>query len=175
MRLALKGTQLALKTLLLAVGYWMVTSCALATDVNTWKPADLWVKRHVYVGSHFLSGTPADQSGKSYYVLPTIAAGTGAGTSPTVSVSGNDAAGVVSVTTGTTPAASAVVATVTFGTAYPTNSFVVLEPANAATAALAVTAQAYVTSTKTSFALNTGSTGLTGSTAYKWNYLVLGN
>lgn len=66
---------------------------------------------------------------------PAIAAGAGAGTSPTVSVSGTDASGEVSVTTGTTPAAG-LLATLTWVTAYSSAARVVLCATNAAAAAL---------------------------------------
>jgi hypothetical protein len=45
---------------------------------------------------------------------PTIAAGTGAGSSPSISVTGTNTSGVIALTTGTSPASMATVATVTF-------------------------------------------------------------
>lgn len=146
-----------------------------ATTADTWKLKDLYVKRNLYVAGHILTGQPSDGAAVAYFVLPTIAAGTGAGTSPTVAISGNDTAGKISVTTGSSPTASAVVATITFGTPWKTNSFVILTPGNAATQALAVAAQSYPTSTTTTFALNSGASGLAASTAYVWNYHVFGN
>jgi hypothetical protein len=108
---------------------------------------------------------------------PGIAAGTGAGTGPTVSVAGSDQAGTISVTTGTTPTAAATIVTITFATAYGVApKAVLLTPANAATAALAVAAQPFEDSSVRaagSFVLKANGTALTASTAYKWNYLVL--
>ncbi len=49
---------------------------------------------------------------------PTIAANAGAGTSPTVSISGTDMSGTITVTTGTSPTANTAIATVTFNSAY---------------------------------------------------------
>jgi hypothetical protein len=106
---------------------------------------------------------------------PTIAAGTGAGTSPTVSVTGTELSGVISITTGTTPTGSAVIATITVPVALPgTSNGIIITPANAATANLAVTAIPYaIMASTTTFTLN--STGaLTGSTAYKWNFILIG-
>lgn len=107
---------------------------------------------------------------------PTIAAGTGAGTGPTVAVTGNDNAGVITVTTGTTPTASATVATITFGTAFgvvpraaPTFE------ANAAAAALSGTGKVYsdqASLTATAFQIKVGSTALAASTQYKWWFRV---
>lgn len=105
-----------------------------------------------------------------------IAAGTGAGTSPTVSLNANktDVAGTVTVTTGTTPAGtSATVVTITFGRAYAVAPCVVLTPANAATALLSGVTMVFVTATPTTFVINSGTTGLTAATTYKWNYHVI--
>ena len=64
--------------------------------------------------------------------VPTVAAGTGAGTSPTLSLNANsnDLSGYLSVATGTSPAAGATVATLTFGTPYSTLAKCLLSPAN---------------------------------------------
>lgn len=105
---------------------------------------------------------------------PTIAAGAGAGTSPTVSIAGNDACGAVSVTTGTLPTGTnAAIATITFATAYGFSPYVVLYPANAATATLSGVSMAFVTATTTTFVITSGTTALTAATAYKWNYHVI--
>ncbi|MDE1971427.1 MAG: hypothetical protein KGI50_07680 [Patescibacteria group bacterium] len=148
---------------------------ALATDQFTWKPTDLFVKRNLYVAGHIYQGVPSDGAANAYNIAPQIAAGTGAGTSPTVSIVGSDVAGLITVTTGSLPATSAVIATVTFGSAYKTNSFPDLVPANAATQALVASAQAYPVGSTANFTLNTGSTGLAATTTYKWYYQVSGN
>jgi hypothetical protein len=129
------------------------------------------------------SGTAANSQGtlKLGQILggsgvPAIAAGTGAGTAPTVSVAGSNTAGQVSVTPGTTPAASASVVTITFANAYSYASgpYPCLTPANAAAAALSSNAQVYVTATATTFVINVGSTALSSGTQYIWNYMVQG-
>jgi hypothetical protein len=105
---------------------------------------------------------------------PTIAAGSGAGTGPTVSLPiAKDLCGVVNVTTGTTPGASAVVVTITFSVPYGAAPQVILMPNNAATALLTGVTQVYATSSTTTFVINAGSTGLTASTAYQWYYLIV--
>jgi hypothetical protein len=110
---------------------------------------------------------------------PTIAASPGAGTSPTVSlVNGSDQAGLITLTTGTSPAASSVVATLTFGlTFFLVPRSVILTPANAATSALSGAGQVWANSagvTTTQFTLNSGTTPLAASTAYAWWYQVMG-
>jgi len=119
------------------------------------------------MGAYRLAGTSA---------APTIAAGAGAGTTPTVSIGSNstDMAGIVNVTTGTTPSGTnATIATITFNTTYGTSPFVQLQPANAITALLSGVTMVYVTETTTTFAIISGTTALTAATAYKWKYHVI--
>jgi hypothetical protein len=108
---------------------------------------------------------------------PTIAAGAGAGTGPTVTISGNDRAGRISVTTGTAPSASAIVATVTFSTAFgAAPRAVLLTPAGPLAGALSGNAAVYLDSASTTtgvFVIKVGSTGLTAATTYLWHYLVM--
>lgn len=105
---------------------------------------------------------------------PTTAAGTGAGTSPTIALTGNDADGQISVTTGTgTPAANAAIVTATFHTAYGSAPRCVISPANSATDVLGAGLQVYPTSSTTTVVLNSGTTGLAASTAYIWNYICM--
>jgi hypothetical protein len=118
----------------------------------------------VISGKHF-SGLTAS--------APTAAAGTGAGTSPTLSLNANsnDLSGYLSVATGTAPAASATVATLTFGTAYATLAKCGLWPANAAASALTGAAQAFVpVGSNTAFTISSGATALAASTLYTWGY-----
>jgi hypothetical protein len=102
---------------------------------------------------------------------PGIAAGTAACTTPTVSVSGNDTSGIITVTTGTGCAASGTLATISFATAFGAAPHVLLTPGSST----ALTLGAYVddaTITTNSFVLGTNSAPI-NSTAYKWNYEVL--
>jgi hypothetical protein len=108
---------------------------------------------------------------------PTVTAGAGAGTSPTVGFGAgyeSDLSGYISVTTGTSPTASATIATLTFGTAYAyPGPKCFAWPANAATQALvgAAAAQFFPAGITTSTAaLTQGSTALAASTAYEWGY-----
>ncbi len=104
---------------------------------------------------------------------PSIAAGTGAGTGPTLALNSNsnDLSGYVSVTTGSSPAASATVATLTFGTAYATLAKCGLWPANAAASALSGTGQAYIpVGSNSAFAITSGATALAATTLYTWGY-----
>lgn len=117
--------------------------------------------------SHVLAGGTA----------PTIAAGTGAGTSPTVSViSGSqDLAGQVSVTAGVTPATASTVVTITYNRAFPTGSWVTLTPANAATALLSGVNMVFCPAGgTTTWTITSGSTALVATTVYLWNYSICG-
>jgi hypothetical protein len=104
----------------------------------------------------------------------TIAAAPGAGSSPAgLTVTGTDMSGIVSLTTGTSPSANAVLATITYNTAYATVPVVVITPANAATASLAASQAVWIDITAAGFTINTNGTAVGASTAYKWNYVVI--
>lgn len=106
---------------------------------------------------------------------PTTAAGTGAGTSPTISILGTDIAGEISVTTGTLPTGTnATIVTVTFSSVFAAAPYMVLYPANAVTATLSGVSMVFVTGTTTTFLIKSGTTALTAATAYKWNYHTIG-
>jgi hypothetical protein len=137
-------------------------------DLQRWQDSTPTTRLAVDKAGRLVSGAAA----------PSIAAGTGAGTGPTISVSGTDQGGVISITTGTAPATSATLATVTFSVAYGASpKAVLIAPAEVNSAALVVAARPYedqASRAAASFVLKTGSTALAASTAYKWNYLVLG-
>ena len=108
---------------------------------------------------------------------PTQVAGTGAGTSPVVSfgAGSDDVSGVIQVATGTSPSGSnAVITTLTFNTAYPGKAIATLTPANANAAALSGATQVYSTCSNPAVTLTlfSGSSALTASTTYMWNYTV---
>lgn len=128
------------------------------------------------------SGVPGTHSGPVTLThiigstgAPTVAAGAGAGTSPTLAVvSGStDLSGYVTATTGTTPTATAAVFTLTFNVAYTLAPKCLAWPANAATQALvgAAAAQIFPANTSTTvFVLTQGATALAAATAYEWGY-----
>lgn len=116
----------------------------------------------------------ADFRPLGYGATPSTTAGTGAGTSPTISITGNDSAGKISVTTGTSPATSADIVTITFTNAFTSAPAVCITPANATTAALASASLPFVTSSTTNFKLRSNATALAASTAYEWFYTVIG-
>jgi hypothetical protein len=104
---------------------------------------------------------------------PTIAAGTGAGTSPTVSIAGTDNAGTITVTTGTLPTGTnATVCTVTFSKAYVSAPYIVFCPSNSTAATLSGVTMVYPTTGTTSFTIVSGTTALTAASTYTWNYMI---
>lgn len=112
-------------------------------------------------------------------LVPSIAAGAGAGTGPTVSLlNATDISGYISVLTGTTCSASAIVVTVTFKVPFYSGGLlpkVVISPANAATAALAGSGKVYAdysNVTTNHFVLSSGATQLSNTTQYLWAYTV---
>jgi len=101
---------------------------------------------------------------------PTIAAGTGAGTGPTIAIVGNDLCLKVTLTTGTLPVVSATVFTVTFNAAYGAAPIPQMTGGNGAAASLNGLSMVYPTTTTTTMVLNSDTTALTASTQYIWYF-----
>lgn len=103
-------------------------------------------------------------------VIPTIAAGGGMGTGPSVSFTAGstDTAGEVSITTGTGGGITGAMLTVTFASFFSSAPFVVISPANAN-----AEGKGYVTSGSSTFTISTGAT-LAASTTYTFTYRVIG-
>ena len=99
----------------------------------------------------------------------TATAGPAAGTSPTVAAAGHAVEGVLSVTTGTSPSANALIATVTLGVTFPSAPYCTYSPQSATAAALGA-AQPWLSATTTTLLFEEGATGLAASTPYSWNY-----
>lgn len=99
---------------------------------------------------------------------PALTAGTGAGTSPVVSKVGNNSRGVITVTTGTSPSASAKVFTFTMGGfSFPNLCCPVLYPNNVLSLGLGI----FVTNaTNSGFEVWVNGTPLAGSTTYQFIY-----
>lgn len=111
---------------------------------------------------------------------PTISAGTGAGTSPTVTIgSGStDLSGYINITTGTLPATSSTIATITFASAYSSAPHCVqITSANAnAQTLVGGTSEisAYQSDVSTTvFKITSGTVALTASTAYVFWYSII--
>jgi hypothetical protein len=102
---------------------------------------------------------------------PTVAAGAGAGTSPTVTIvsGGTNRSYQLSVVTGTLPTGGATVATVTYSAAWATATNPVLTPANANAALLSGATMIYSAGSTTTATVTAGATGLTAATTYIWN------
>lgn len=108
-------------------------------------------------------GNPLGLSG-----TPTIAAGTGAGTGPTIAIAGTDHGFKITLTTGTLPTLGAVICTVTFSGTYATAPHTVFCPGNGNTALLSGASMVFGTDTTTTFVLTGGTTALTAATQYIW-------
>lgn len=112
-----------------------------------------------------------------YSATPSISAGAGAGTGGTASIIGTNGVGIITINTGTLPATSAVIATVTFSGsfAFPTSCVGVISANDDATLIAGVAGIIRVSGTTTTFILNSASAAaLTGSLTYKFNYIVEG-
>jgi hypothetical protein len=119
-------------------------------------------KQALQVGSIVFNGGAA----------PTIVAGAGAGTSPTISVTGALNSQLITLTTTCTVtcSGSSVVATITLPVSCPNQAVPVLAPGNINVAQLSGSGSVYVVPTAlNTYTLNSSSTGLLASTTYKWN------
>lgn len=104
---------------------------------------------------------------------PSNTPGTGAGTGPTVTISGSDQAGLITITTGSSPAANATLVTVTFSATYGAAPRAIsLDPANANAAGANVWVDSASAAAGT-FTLKVG-TALAASTTYTWYFFVAG-
>lgn len=101
---------------------------------------------------------------------PSISAGMGAGTAPTVSIDGTDISGTITLTTGTLPIAAGTVVTVTFAVAYASAPKVALTGKNATTALLSGATMVFPTTTTATLVVTAGPTGLAAATQYIWDY-----
>lgn len=114
------------------------------------------------------------QTGTLVFGIPTIVAGTGAGTSPTVSVTTNGKQLQVTIVTGTLPTGtSAVVATVTLPTTlsyipYPVFS----SPPGASSLLTGASMIGMSCPSANSLTITSGTTALTASTTYVWNVII---
>ena len=107
---------------------------------------------------------------------PVMAAGGGAGSVPTINISGSDIAGQIRVLTGTAPTANNPIVTITFASAYASLPYVLTTPANFSASFVAGgISGAFTTASTAGFSIFSGQASLRGSTAYTWSYHVFGN
>lgn len=128
-----------------------------------------------FSGAISLAGTITSPRWNPSGTAPTIAVGAGAGTGATASVlaGSTNAVGQLTVTSGTVPTPTSVIATITFnGTVSPAPRAVYLFPVNATAALDTLQVFSSIPST-TTWTINAGATGLTASLAHIWFYLVL--
>ena len=117
----------------------------------------LVVSTSLTLNGHFITGG----------TVPGISAGAGAGTGPIASVSGNDQAGTITVTTGISPGIGTL-ATITFVTAYESAPRVLLTPVGNVSASLQYNVGS---SSINTFTLNSNNAPL-ATTTYIYNYWV---
>ena len=146
---------------------------ALGTNASITTPLAFWVQG----GDVKFDGTKLTVKHiESQGTTPSISPNTGAGGSPTISVTGTDLAGFVSLTSGTAPASGAIVFILTFNLQYSAAPrAVIVTGANALTQSITASwmvLQADIAAG--SFTLKTQSGfSLTAATAYAWYYIVI--
>lgn len=108
-------------------------------------------------------------------IAPTKTDGTGAGTGPTTVLTGNDEAFNLSVTTGSSPAASSAIDTITWNVPYTPGGVATaptcgaLVPTNANAQALTGASAPTTSVSSTAYVLTSGSTPLSATTTYTWS------
>jgi hypothetical protein len=158
-----------------------ITTLYVCYPANTWTAviAIPGVTGYTGTGNVVLSATPTGTGTATWGHFkasgtPTIACNTGAGASPSVcTITGNDEGGVINITTGSAPANSAIIATVTLGNACPTMAYPIIRSSNANASQLTGNSHDYpnnISASQWSFTSN--SAGLSATTAYAWNYQV---
>ena len=103
-----------------------------------------------------------------------IAGSLGAGSGYTISSTGSQLAGLITLDTGTGCATGATIAQGVYTYPMTGGSFVQLTPYNRAAAILVGDSAVWVTSSDLAFSIKSGNTPLVDSTQYKWAYSVLG-
>lgn len=171
-------------------GSSITNGASISTNTITFGPADATNPGMVttgtqtiagsktFTGNNVFSGSQTSISGIfGYPGTPGIAAGAGAGTSPSLTIVGTNICGQIILTPGVTPTGTnAVVATITFVNGFGATAapVVMLTPGNAATALLSGVTMVYTTNPNlTSWTINSGTTALTTGTQYFWNYQVM--
>lgn len=104
---------------------------------------------------------------KSNTPKPKVAALTGAGSGGNVTIDGTDIAGIINVSTGTAPSATAEILKVTYNVTRGM-TYCIFSEYNSDAAA--THAEIYITSNQTNFILWAHSPGLTTNTLYQWGY-----
>jgi hypothetical protein len=149
------------------------TDSTFAANSNTKYPSQAAVKTAIALKLN--AANPAITGGiLTSGSTPSIAAGTGAGTGPTISITGNDIAGYISLTAGTSPTATGVIATITFSTTLTNTPKAIMITAGANQAATQFQ-KVYVnqaTLSTTSWELKNASVAL-GSNVFVWFYQVI--
>lgn len=149
-----------------------ITAPTAGTNITFTNKYALRTLGNVAVTSGFLETNSIRSNGS----VPGIAAGAGAGTSPTISISGSDMSGTISLTTGTLPSLSATVATITYNVDYGSKPRVVLTPANSNASLLSGVNAAFVddgASSSSAFVITAGTTALGAATSFVWYYHVI--
>jgi hypothetical protein len=135
------------------------------------------------IAATILSKSPESRgqhTAESYSVAitstPVIAAGAAAGATPTVAISGDDLAGTITITTGTTAlGANGILATITFGNTFGAAPDVLITPANQVANELTVDKRVVCLDADTTtalFKLRAGTNAPADGTAYVFNYKV---
>lgn len=169
-----RGVQLVYKTSDTSVKlvHGITKKLLLATALDSVKISGVTTVTNILA---YLRAQYFQEAARDAMTLPntaTIAADTSAGSSPTIAVTGNGVAGLITLTTGTTAKATGNIFAVTLPVTYPTGTFVTLTAGN--TTAGVQIARVFVEGSTNKFTVKCSGTALSDATQYKWHYRVSG-
>jgi len=104
---------------------------------------------------------------------PTLVTGSGLGTGASGSIRGSNNGGIITFVVGSSPVANAGLAVVTYTSAFPNGSSIVLFPANASGSTMP-TSSIFVSGSTTNFTVSSSTVALRASVTASWNYIVMG-
>ena len=104
---------------------------------------------------------------------PTLVTGSGLGTGASGSIRGFNNGGIITFVVGSSPVANAGLAVVTYTSAFPNGSSIVLFPANASGSTMP-TSSIFVSGSTTNFTVSSSTVALRASVTASWNYIVMG-
>ena len=157
----------------LATGYYPFFRVNVTTVTGT--PGSINVQVFGWRSQAYLSASNGHLTSSPYNTALNLAFGTGAGTSPTLlQAIGTDVSQTIQFISGSSPAATAAILTVTYATPFPNGSNCVLNT-NDNTILTSFTQLPYVgSSSATAYTLTSTSTALSGSTFYGFAILCIG-
>lgn len=153
------------------------TSIAAAPATNILQVASSSGATVFYVNGYGNASTTGSMFASAFITggAPTIATSTGSGSAGTASITGGNSGGEITINALTSPVLSATIATITPSISAPNNWYCTITPSNAAAQALAIAAYPRVGHAASTWSIISGTTALSTSVTYLWQYTCIAN